>query len=474
MTIFALASAPDWVRSIAAVSGPRYLAIVRAVELALSSGNLKSGDRLPPQRDLAKHLSVNIGTVTKAYATMHDRGLVASRVGRGTYINVAEKDDGPRSLWDHSAPRHFIDLSHSFPDNAPIHPAAAEIVREWTSDVDIPALLARQIDAGLLHHRKAGAQWMAAFGIQCTAEDVMVTCGGQHGMVLAMAALSRPGDIVLTEELAFYGLKSAANMMGRSLVGVRMDEEGLAPDYLDIVYRRTGAKVLFCTPTLHNPTTAIMSLDRRKEILEVCKRHDIMIVEDDVWNFILDIPSVPFAVLDPERCVYITTLSKVLGPGLRIGYLRMPRRALHALGVALRATTLMASPMNAEHATRLIQSSSIDRIIQAVRLEARARQEIVAATLPAENLITKPEAFYSWLKLTNGWSADAYVRMAENRGVGTTPFTVFEVTSLNHTDAVRICLNGAPDRASLEQALKCLRVLLMEGPPRGRGRSMSP
>lgn len=467
----ASAALSDWTRPIRSIAGPRYLAIVKAIELALDDGSLKPGDRLPPQRDLAERLSINVGTVSRAYAIMQDNGLLSGEVGRGTFINRVEKADGPRSLWDHSTPQPFIDLSHSFPDAAPIHPAVAEILQVWATEMDVASLLARQIDAGLPRHRAVGARWLKRFGIECSSDDLMITCGSQHGLVLAMAALSRPGDVIMTEELAFYGLRSAASMMGRSLVGVRMDLEGLTPDYLDIVCRRTGAKLLFCAPTLHNPTTATMSLERRQEVLEVCRRHDVMIVEDDVWNFLLDSPCVPFAVLDPQRTVYITSFSKIIGPGLRVGLLRMPHRALHAMGVALRATTLMASPLNAEQVARLLLSASIDRVVDAVRQEARARQKIVAASLPAQNVITKPEAYYAWLKLTPRWSADAFVRAAENLGIGVTPFSVFEVSSLNHSDAVRICINGAADKPSLERALMKLRSLLAGGPPRKRSES---
>ncbi|BCP54023.1 GntR family transcriptional regulator [Kaistia sp. 32K] len=456
----------DWTRSIASIAGPRYLAIVKAVELALDTGDLRPGDRLPPQRDLAKKVGVNIGTVSRAYAMMRDSGVTSGEVGRGTFLQEPAGVDGPSSLWERSAPRSFIDLSHSFPDEAPVHPAAAEILREWHADIDIPSLLARQIDAGLRRHRAIGAHWLSRFGLECGPDDVMITCGGQHGLLLAMAALSRAGDVVMTEELAFYGLKSAAGMMGRQLVSVRMDREGLMPQYLDIVCRRTGAKVLFCTPTLHNPTTAIMSLERRHEILEVCRRHDVTIVEDDVWNFMLDTPAVPFAALDPDRTVYVTSFSKIIGPGLRVGLLRMPRHAQHALGVALRATTLMASAVTTEHVVRLLTSKSIETVIAALRTEARARQAILTGIISERHLITRPEAYYAWLKLTNGWSAEAFVREAHKRDVGITPFTVFEVSSLNHSDGIRICINGARDRSTLETALHRLRTLLLDETPR--------
>ena len=138
---------------------------------------------------------------------------------------------------------------------------------------------------------------------------------------------------------------------------------------------------------------------------------------------------------------------------------------VHALGVALRATTLMASPLNAEAVCRLLSSNAIDGIINAVRAEAGARQKIVRSIMPDKIVTTKPEAFYAWLKLTNGWSADTFVGAAEDAGVAVTSFTMFEVGSLNHTDAVRICINGASDRPALEWALHQLKHLLFENVP---------
>lgn len=450
----------DWANAVAAIAGPRYRAIVQAVETAVEMGRLRPGDRLPTQRDLARRLGVNLGTVGQAYAAMQESGLVSGEVGRGTFVALPERADGPRSLWDHSAPDTFVDLSHNFPDRAPLHPAVADIVREGAAAMDLGPLLARQIDAGLPRHRQAAAAWLGRFGLDRPPEDVMITCGGQHGLSLAMAALSQPGDPVLTEELTFYGLRSAAGMMGRTLLGVRIDRYGLMPEYLDIACRRTGAKLLFCSPTLHNPTTATMPADRRLEILEVARRHDLLIVEDDVWGFMPERPELPFAALDPERVVYITSLSKILGPGLRIGMLCMPGHAAHALGVALRATTLMASTLTAEWATRLIASPIMDGVIGSVRREIGARQGIVVACLPERSVITRPDSFNVWLKLTNGWSAEAFTRAAELAGVGVTPCGMFEVGLHNRSDAVRICLNGAPDRASLTRALHRLSGIL--------------
>jgi len=168
-------------------------------------------------------------------------------------------------------------------------------------------------------HRAAGAHWLRRFGIEAQAEDIVVTCGWQHGLVLALAAQTKPGEPVLTEELGFYGLKSAAALLGRTLVPLRMDRHGLMPDDLDAACRRNGARALVCAPGLHNPTTATLPLERRHEVLCVCERHGLQIIEDDVYGFLIDPPLPSFAALAPERATHVTSISKIVGPGWRLG-----------------------------------------------------------------------------------------------------------------------------------------------------------
>lgn len=456
---------PAWTETVARTAGPRYLAIVRAVEIALQTGALRPGDRLPPQRDLAAWLSLNIGTVSRAYAEMAQTGLARGEVGRGTFLSQTQDLDGPSSLREQEPHRTFLDLSHNFPAHAMRHPALALLRPDLDGAVDVGGFLASQVDIGLPRHRRIAAQWLGRLGIATEAEEVLITCGGQHGLLLSLMALTHPGDVVLAEDLSFYGLRSAAGMLGRSLVGVRMDREGLVPDYLDMMCRRTGAKVLFCTPTLHNPTTATMSEGRRRDVAEICARHDVLIVEDDVYGFMPDPPLAPLAALAPDRVVHIGSLSKLIGPGLRIGFLRVPRPLVPAFGVALRATTLMASPFNAEWAMRLLVSPQIDGIIGEMRRETRARQALVAALLPAEAIMSHPDAYYFCLKLRNGWSAETFTQVAEDIGVRVTPLTLFEVSPLQPSDAVRVCINAAPDRNSLGEALKTLARLCAAGAP---------
>jgi DNA-binding transcriptional MocR family regulator len=451
---------PPWTLAIEVAGGPRYLAIVEAVRVALKNGTLKPGERLPPQRELARILNLNLGTVTRAFDELRKAGLTRGEVGRGTYLAPGTTADGPDTLWDRSQTPGFIDLSHNFPEGAPglaqIEGELSGFLREGNAE----RLLATQFDTGHAEHRAAAARWISQWGIAAPPERVIITCGAQHGLLLALGALSRPGDMVLTEELTFYGIKSAAAMFGRTLMGVRMDREGLVPQALDQACQRTSAKVLFCCPTLHNPTTATMSLERRHAIIQVCRKHDLIVVEDDVYGLMLDEPLPPLAALAPERVVHVTSLSKVAGPGLRIGFVAAPAEFTQPLGVALRATTLMASPLNAAVAQRLIDTGVLWRMAANIRNEIRARKDIVAQCLPAGVHVTQTGAFYFGLKVGNGMSGREFAQAAEQAGIGVTPYDVFEATPLAGGGMVRVCHSAAPDHESLRRALVGLRELL--------------
>jgi DNA-binding transcriptional MocR family regulator len=428
------------------------------------SGALKTGDRLPPQRDLARMLRLNLGTVTRAFDALREAGLIKGEVGRGTYLTQLSAADGPTSLWDHPRSVGYTDLSHNFPDEVPTHPAIESIVSELIPVKSADRLLAIQADAGHAEHRGIAAHWLSGMGVKAAPEDITITNGAQHGLLLALGALTRPADIVLTEELTFYGLKSAAAMLGRSLLGVRMDSEGLDPGYLDLACQRSRAKVLFCCPTLHNPTTATMSVERRREIVEVCRRHDVTIVEDDVYALMPDELLPPLATMAPERTVYVTGLSKLFGPGLRIGFIVAPSQFSYSMGVALRATTLMASPLNADTACRILASGSLPSIVSAVRNETRERQAIVSECLPGSTYVTHPGAFYFGLRMQGIWTAEAFVRAAEAIGVRVTPYAMFETMPFQTAAMVRVCHNAAPSREILRQALLSLEELRTAAP----------
>jgi DNA-binding transcriptional MocR family regulator len=453
-----------WTLEAKRLGGPRYLAIADAVTRAIDRGELQNGARLPTHRALAQALAIDVTTVTRAYAEIQRRGLAQGRVGHGTFV-LARPPDSPASPWLAPADGQFIDLSHNFPAGSPMVPGLRDLAEDAARDLDVGGLLGRQNDIGMTSHRAAGAAYLQSLGVDAASDDIVVCAGAQHGLTLAVAALTQPGDVILTEETTFYGMRSAAAMLGRTLIGVAMDEEGLLPDALEAACRASGARVLYCTPTLHNPTTALMRSARRKAIAQICSRHKIAVIEDDVYGFLPAPRQRPLWCDLRQHCIYVSSLSKSCGPGLRIGYMCVPEPWRRAVGAALRATTLMAPPLEAEIATRLIRAGHIRRLEDAQRSRIEQRQAIAAEAFCGIEHCTHSLAFHVWLRMPPDWQSEVFASEARLRGVGVTPASFFNLQPQQTADAIRVCLSAAASDDVLRKGVTVLADLMRSGNP---------
>lgn len=449
----------SWLPDLSGQTGPRYKAIVARLADDIAHGRLAPGSRLPTHRDLAWKLGVTVGTITRAYALAEKRGLVLGEVGRGTFVRAAVPDSPPVPRRE-AGSADLIDLSYNFPPHSPENQVIAETLGQVSQDGELASLLDYQLAMGHPRHLDAGLSWLGRFGVEAEAEQLAVTAGAQHALMLATAAATRPGDVLLTEELTFYGIKTVASLLDLRLYGLALDRDGLLPEALDAACRSTGAKALYCLPSLQNPTTATMPAARRREIAEICRRHQVMVIEDDVYGFLPEPAPAPLATLLPEQSIYLTSLSKCVAPGLRIGFLKAPHGRMERVRTALRATTLMAAPPMAEVARRLIDDGRAWRLALWQRAEAQARQALARELLPAEYLVTHPDAFHLWLVLPEPWRREDFTAAARRRGVGLASAEVFAVGRQPVPHAVRICLQAAQSRRVLTQALEIVSELL--------------
>lgn len=448
----------NWAPDLTRHPGPRYIAIADVLARDIAAGRLKAGDRLPTHRDLAWKLGVTVGTITRAYAEAERRGLVAGEVGRGTFIREPTIDTLPTPTADNA----FIDLARNFPPSWRDNREIADVLAEISRSNDLGSLLGYAPNLGLPSHREAGAQWIARSGISTSPEQIAISNGAQHAMVVAISALTRPGDVVLAEQLTFYGLKSMASHLSLRLHAVAIDEFGLVPDALDAACRLMAPKALYCMPTLHNPTITIMPEARRREIAAICVRHGVTIVEDDIYGFLASDAPPALANFAPDHTILLTSLSKSIAPGLRIGYLRANATTIERIASSLRATTWMATPLTGEIATRLIRSGQADRMARQMRDEAMARQVIAARMLAGLDYDSHEASFHVWLKLPEPWRREEFTQRLRRRGVGVAPADLFAVGRGSVPHAVRIGLSAARDHAQLERALGIITEVLRE------------
>lgn len=442
-------------------SGPLYLRIVDALAADIERGRLRRGQVLPTHRTLAKALGVDLTTVTRAYARARERGLTQARVGRGTFVaeSVGELRLPPLAQTE-------IDLSM----NLPPQPAEADLegriargIAALSREVGLPRYLTYRPSGGSEEERSAAAAWMRARLPGISAERLVISGGTQAALAALLGALTKPGDVVLTEELTYPGMRAAASLFGVALVGVAMDKEGVLPDAFAAACRRHKPRLAYLTPAIHNPTTASMTPSRRRQVAAVIAKANIPLVEDDAYGR-LDRESAALATLIPERTYLAASLSKCVAPGLRVSFVTAPdRAAAERLAGALSATMQMATPLTTAVAIRFIKDGSLDAVIGAIRTEAAFRQKLAAKALSGHAFAAHRHGHHIWLPLPAGWGLAEFSEHVRRQGLAVVTSDAFTVAA-QAPHAIRVSLGAVPTRAELARGLDVLAAALRYSP----------
>jgi DNA-binding transcriptional MocR family regulator len=434
---------------------PRYQAIADELAQHILTGQLPTGERLPPQRKLAQRLGVTAGTVSHAYALLEQRGLATARVGDGTYVRAPAQ--APAAL-DSATP---IDLAHNVAMPGDDGRALAEALQRLAANpLAIRQVLSYQPETGHLRHRQAGAQWLQRFGTTGDAQRVMVTHGAQHGLSCVLRTLARPGDAVLTESLSYPGLQAQARLMRLQLIGIEMDGEGMLPQALDHAARHIDAKLLFCSPSLHNPTNATMSQPRRAALAEVARRHNLLLIEDAVHAAAQSQPLPALSTLLPDQSFLLSSFSKVAGPGLRVGYIEAAPQWLGKLAASMRADCWMVAPLLPEIASDWIDSGVAAQLITAQRAAIAQRLGVALPLLQGLDYRSDPESPLVWLPLPEPWRAGQFAAALRQAGVLVRTADHFAVGRTEAPHALRISVNAAKSCAEVRSGVRTLvRVL---------------
>jgi len=458
----------SWVPELQGREGPLYRAIADALAADIEAGRLAPGTRLPTHRELAEKVGVTVGTVTRAYAEAERRGLIGGEVGRGTYVRHLASPRPPSSPGPvPSADDTQIELGLNWPATPEGDPTTEALRRTFEAlqrSPELPELLGYQPHAGLLSHREAGAEWVSRFGLTLPADQVVVCSGGQHAMEVVLKAYARPGDTVLTEALTYPGLKTLASQHHLRLQGVAMDAQGIVPEALEAACRG-GAKILYCVPNLQNPTGAVMSAERRERLAAIIRAQGLTLLEDDVHGLLLEDRPPPLCALVPESGFFIAGISKLLAPGLRLGYLAAPRRGMERLAESAGLAARMTPPLTAEICARWIREGMADELVTRRRQEALARLELAREVLGEAALRSvRGPAYHLWMELPAHWRSEAFSAQARRNGVSVTASEVFAVGPAVAPGAVRVCLGAPRTQALLRKGLQRLRDTLTGGP----------
>jgi len=431
------------------------LQIADALQAAVTNGSLKPGDRLPPQRQLAAQLDVDLTTITRAYDEARRRNLLEGRGARGTYVAAPKVELSP-----------ILDLSMNTPP-PPDGVDFDDLMKQGLSQVlmraDNELLMTYHLGGGSDTDRKAGARWLAPMFGQLDARQLVVCPGAQAAIAALILALTEPGDVILAEPTTYPGLRAAATQFGRRIVAVAADLHGMLPEMLEHACRLHKPGLVYLNPTLQNPTAITIPESRRRELAGIAQRSSIPIIEDDPYWLLANAAPPPIATYAPQQVHYISTLSKCLTPGLQVAFvlIRDPHERERFL-TALRSFALMVAPLTAALATQWILDGSADRLLAGVRNEARQRQRM-ARDILAGRYNGAEDGLHVWLELPAYWNSAQLALAADNEGIAVTPAEAF-ATGNGTVNAIRISLGSIQDRGRLQAGLQRLSQLLARRP----------
>ena len=429
---------------------PLFQRLAGAIADAIRNGRLAPGSRLPGSRTLAKTLGVHRNTVLAALGELAAQGWITTTRARGTFVAEDLPERRVRPVRAGIAPLGLALPSGLEPLVRPLPPPArGELLLDGgvgdprLAPVDLLGRAWRRVlrrrGTGLLGYgpaeglpelRAALAQMIAGLrGVPATAEHVLVTRGSQMGLDLCARALVRPGDVVAIEALGYPPAWDAFRLAGAKLAPIRVDAGGLDVERLAEVHARTPLRAVYVTPHHQYPTTVTMAAPRRLALLAWARQERVAILEDDYdHEFHYDgRPVLPLASADDAGVViYLGTLSKVLAPGLRLGFVVAPTAFIERL-VRLRVAMDRQGdhPMEAAVA-ELLEDGTIERHIRKLRVEYQARRDHLVTALRRDLgdalTVTVPRGGISlWARLARGIRGLDWVAAAAARGVRVAP-----------------------------------------------------
>ncbi|MGZ4777722.1 MAG: aminotransferase-like domain-containing protein [Thermoanaerobaculia bacterium] len=441
---------------------PIYRAIADALEKDIDNGVLRDGARLPTHRQLASKLGVTPLTITRAYKEASRRGLIDSSVGRGTFVRSAST---PLFNSVRMRDQGMVDLAKNIiqgSDVVDLDARALASVRPFLRDAEYAPT------EGLLRHRVAAATWLRRSALEVSPDRIVITPGAHQAMLAVLAALVRPGDTILAEEFSYPRFNAIAALLHIKIQPVALDEHGIVPASLEKACRRLSPKALYVIPNFQNPTGSVMPEKRRREIAAIVKRHEIPVIEDDVYGFLLSSPPTPIATLVPELTAFITSSSKSVTPSLRIGIAALAPALVERVTLAFGASTAFTSTVAAELFTQLIESGAAAACVDNKRQIVSTNRHAADRALGPSAITAHPMSPHFFLTIPNSLDAHELADRARMRGIAVAPGSAFAIDRSTPPNAIRISLGAVSDAKQLESAIRTIASLI-ENPRMGSG-----
>ena len=458
---------------------PLYVQLKEALTGAIGSGDLPTGTRLPSERELARELGLSRTTVANAYRELESLGLVRSHVGRGTFVcAVPEPGDAPfawrgkvawrveslggklslRHLMNGNRSERFISFAVGLPafECFPLEEYRRAVTRTLKQHARLALGLAPTEGQPLLRRAIANR-----FGTK--PEKILILSGSQQGIDLIARCLIDRGDSIVIDRPGYVGAIQTFRAAGAKVVGWDVVRADLGE--LEDLILRHRPKLIYTDPTFQNPTGRTMSLRERQELLKLAARYRMPVIEDDPWRetYLYSPPPLSLYHLDVHNIViHLGTFSKVLAPGLRLGWLAGSEYIIDQLASIKQHENLFNEGLTQIVIADFLQSGLFDSHLKNLRrVHAKKRDAVRRAA--AEHLperacvLNNPQGgTHFWCRLTKGVDARRLLDAAVRKGVAFAPGELFYADEAGGRQELRLCFSSVPtDR--IEEGIKRLR-----------------
>ncbi|MEH7118131.1 PLP-dependent aminotransferase family protein [Neobacillus vireti] len=438
---------------------PLYRSIASLLEYDILNGFLAPNIQLPPQREIADYLDINLSTVTRAFKICEVKGLIYAVTGRGTFVTPNIKN--AIFMADIDENKNYIEMGIIKPlDNT--NAFVAQAIKTIAAKDYLENLLDYRHPLGMPYHRMAAKKWMQRFNMDVPIENIAITSGGQNSFSLILMALFHPGDKIAVDIYTYPNFIELAKILNIQLVPIEGDELGMKPEKLDAVCRTNSLQGIYLSPSCNNPTAITMDMNRRKEIAEVINKHGLFLIEDDVYSFLAPNGYYPISHFVPERFVYILSISKSLSSGIRVAFIAYANPFVEKITYGIFNLNVKTSALNAEIITELINTGAAEQIIRKKREISQERNRLYQKYFQINHPSENPISFFRWLPLNKEWQLNQFEHIALNQGIHVYHSHRFLVKKDESPQFIRISLTSPKDSVELEKGLCLLKRFLLE------------
>lgn len=448
----------SWKPDIKNMKSPLYKSISDLLEDDIKNGVLKPGDKLPPQRELADFLDLNLSTITRAFKLCEQKGLISGTIGKGTYIS---SDVHVSSILGCTAfpVDKYIEMGPVYPiykQNSYV----IDITKKLMKTVNMDNFLKYAEPQGMYSHRLTGQKYLKKYDVDVPPSNIVISSGSQNSLAIILMSLFNSGDKIAVSPLTYPGFKTLAKMLGIILIPIPQINNKIDFNGFISLCKNEKIKGIYLIPNLNNPTTYEMTYEEKSKIADMAEKLGLIIIEDGLYSYLDGNNYSSIFSLAPENCIYIGSISKSLCPGLRVSFNAVPDKYIDTIINGAYNMNIMTSPLNTEIICQLIETDLSSKIIKERNEIAKTRNHIIDKILKDKVVKANCYSPFRWLPLPDNVDSKLFENLALKHGVQVYCAYKFAAGNSTFSPGIRLSVCAPENTAQLEKGLEIIKSLI--------------